>query len=170
MKAPILVDVPKMGVYKSGWKKNAKGQSKKKASQMSEEELDFLYYRLKGISSFRIHPHLQAKREKGLIQFDILTIQRMFHSRKLRNQIKEYSEVRTHTGRVDRRVLIRSNKRERVYIKKKGWQTCNLVFVFSLDTKEVITAYYANKNFQFRYVNEDRYDESLTIIKFDTES
>lgn len=166
LQAPMLVEVPKMGVYKPGWRKNAQGQIKKKASQMSTDELDYLYYKLKGLSAFRIHPHLQAKREKGLIRFDILTIQRMFHSRKLRDQIKEYSEVKTHNGSIDRRVLIRSNKRERVFIKERGWESCNLVFVFSLETREVITAYYTNRNFMYERVNEARYDETLNVIKF----
>lgn len=159
-------NVPKMGVFKPGWKQNAKGQSKKMASQMTDEELDYLTFRIRDTNFFKIHPHLLKKKERGLITFDILTIQRMFKSKKLRDQIKEYSESINHEGRVDHRVLIRSNKREKVYIKGKGYQTCNLVFVISLDTKEIITAYYANKNYRFTRVNEARYDENLKIMDF----
>lgn len=158
------VGLQKVGVFKSGWGRNAKGQRKLHVDQMTKDEKSYLTHMLHEIQhSFKIHPHLQDKRKKGLISYDILTIQNTLGSPSLPKFIREYSEMERKEGEVDKRVLVRSPKKERVYIKGRGYRMCNLLFVISLTNSEVITAYYSHKN--HRYVtNSDRYDASLRII------
>lgn len=157
------IDIKKSGQFKPGWKQNAVGQTKKKADQMTEDELDYLVYLLRDVRSIKLHPHLRGKVERKELHFDIVTILQMFRSPRLRNQIVEYA-VMERNGEADRRVLIRSTKAERVYIKGKGMLPCNLLFVLSLRTGEIITAYYAHKNHLYTQVNQSRYDENLNII------
>lgn len=156
-------NIKKSGQFKPGWKQNAVGQSKKKANQMTVEELDYLVYLLRDVSCIKLHPHLRAKVEKKELHFDIITIMRMFRSPRLRNQIVEFA-VMERDGEEDKRVLIRSTKVERVHIKGKGVLSCNLLFVISLRTNEIITAYYTHKNHLYTQVNQSRYDENLNII------
>lgn len=157
-------NVSKMGIYNSGWKANSKGQTKKSESQMSTDEKEYLTYLIRDIRSFRINEHLKLKREKGLIKFDILSVSKSLRAPNVINLIKEYSENVGHDGTVDRRVLLGSNKREKVYIKGKGYQWCTLRFVLSLDKAEIITAYYIGKNRKFAEISESRYDENLDIL------
>lgn len=154
----------KVGVFKAGWGKNAEGQRKLHAEQMSKDEKTYLTHRLNDLHhSFKIHPHLQDKKAKGLIAYDILTIRNTLKSPRIIKQIREYSEVELWDGTIDQRVLIRSSKKERVYIKDKGYLICNLLFVVSLSRSEIITAYYSHKNHTY-YKNNDRYDDTLRII------
>lgn len=156
--------VPKVGVFKKGWGKNAEGQKKKHIEQMSRAEKDYLAFLLKDLHHrFKIHPHLQDKQRKGLVSYDILTIKNTLRSPALSNYIREYSEVNRNDGEVDRRVLVRSPKKERVYIKNRGYRMCNLLFVISLKNSEVITAYYSHQHHTYE-TNIDRYDKHLAII------
>lgn len=156
--------INKVGVFKAGWGKNADNQTKKHVDQMTASEKEYLAFLLNGMQSgFRIHPHLQMKQQKRLVSFDILTIQKTLRSPHLYNCIKEYSEIEKSEGVVDRRVLVRSSKKERVLIKGKGMLMCNLLFVVSLDTSEIITAYYSHKNHTYE-MNSERYDENLSIM------
>jgi len=156
--------INKMGVFKPGWGRNAEGQQKKHVDQMNLPEKEFLTYLLKDMKdSFKIHPHLQEKQQKNLLSFDILTIRRTLGSRSLMKFIREYSVIEKGDGFVDRRVLIRSPKREKVYIKNVGRVWCNLVFVVSLDTSQIITAYYSHQNHKYE-TNEERYTKNLQIV------
>lgn len=157
-------DIKKTGAFNSGWNANATGQIKKSASQMTNSELDYLTYLINDMNSFRIHKHLKKKRDEGMISFDILIINNTLRSPNLKSKIKEYSENINHDGVLDRRVLIRSKKHERVFIKGKGYQYCNLIFVISLDTSEIVTAYYVNKNKKYSKLNKKRYDQNLRVI------
>lgn len=154
----------KVGVFKSGWGRNAEGQRKRHVEQMSKDEKKYLAHMLNEVQhAFKIHPHLQEKKKRGLISYDILTIRNTLGSPSLSKFIREYSEIERADGDVDRRVLVRSPKRERVFIKGKGYLVCNLLFVISLSNSEVVTAYYSHKN-HYYVTNTNRYDASLRII------
>lgn len=154
----------KVGVFKAGWGRNAEGQRKKHIDQMSHSEKNYLAFLLNDMHRcFKIHPHLQDKKRKGLLTYDIITIQQTMRSSTLKQYIREYSEVERKNGEVDKRVLIRSPKKERVYIKGRGYRMCNLLFVVSLKTSQIITAYYSHQNHKYEK-NKDRYDKSLQIL------
>lgn len=156
--------IHKIGVFKAGWGKNAFNQRKKHVEQMDRDEKDYLAYLLKDMHArFRIHPHLQSKQQRRLVSFDILTIQKTLRSPRLSQCIREYSVIKREGGETDRRVLIRSTKKERVAIKGKGMVMCNLLFVVSLDTAEIITAYYSHHYHKYA-TNSDRYDDTLSIM------
>lgn len=157
-------NVEKMGIFNSGWNKNSEGQTKKSESQMTIDEKEYLTYLIRDIRSFKINDHLKLKREKGLIKFDILSISKALRAPNVINLIKEYSLNVSYDGTVDRRVLLGSNRREKVFIKGKGYQWCTLRFVLSLDKAEIITAYYIGKNRKFAKISENRYDENLDIL------
>jgi len=156
-------NVNKFGRFKKGWKENKKGQEKKHHSQMTKEELDYLVYHLKQMKyNFKIDEHLKIKRKRNEISFDILTIQKTLGSKSLIKRIKEYSSMTRQDGIVDRRVLVQSLKKERVYIKNYGYKLCYLYFVISIDRSEIITAYYSsNKHKKF---NGKRYSSDLQIL------
>lgn len=111
-----------------------------------------------------LHPHLQWKRDTGQISFDLLSIERMFRAKRLRYHIKEYSVIELNDGTIDHRVLIRSNKQEKVAIDGRGLTKCNLMFVLSLDTKEIVTAYYVHIHNHFDNPNMKRYNAELDVV------
>lgn len=159
------IQISKQGEFKSGWKYNRPGQYKKLDQQMTKDEKDYLVYMIKEVKSIILHPHLQWKRDTGQLSFDIITIQRMFNAKYLHKHIKEFSVIELSDGHIDHRVLIRSNRTELVNIDGRGLTKCNLMFVLSLDTKEIITAYYVHIHNHFDNPNMERYSENLNIIE-----
>lgn len=159
------IQIEKQGEFNSGWSQNRPGQRKKLSKQMTEEEKDYLVYAIRDIKGIVLHPHLKWKRDSGQISFDIISIHRMFKVRNLKYHIKEYSIIELEDGRVDHRVLIRSNRTEMVHIDGRGLVKCNLMFVLSLDTNEIVTAYYVHIHNHFDKPNMDRYDEELDVIE-----
>ena len=154
----------KQGIFKGGWSQNHPNQEKKHTSQMTKEEKEYLVDKVRDVRNVTIHPHLQWKRDSGQITFDILNMTRMFRAKNLSYHIKEFSTIKLDDGRVDHRVLIRSNRTERVAIEGQGMRKCNLMFVLSLDTKEIVTEYFVEIYNHFENVNMERYDETLDII------
>lgn len=160
----ITIIVAKEGELKSGWSENAPGQSKILANQMSNEEIKYLGDLLKEIKTIYLHPHLQWKRDTGQLSFDTKTIDEVFESGELDDYIKEFSCITLRCGRTDHRVLVRSPRAEVVNVPERGLQKCNLMFVVSLDTEEIITAYYVHIDNQFDKPNMARYDARLDVI------
>lgn len=156
-------EVSKSGVFKSGWGENSKGQVKKHRSQFTHEEVEYLLYLLRDMRGFVISNHLRGKQRDGMIVFDMVTLQNTLNSNSLRSLICEYSQQQYEDGTLDRRVLIRSKKTEYVRIEGKGVLRCNLLFVISLDTTQIVTAYYSHKDHEY-IMNEERYDSELAII------
>lgn len=160
----MTIQVSKQGEFKSGWKKNRPGQEKKLAKQMTTEEINYLAYSIKEINRIVLHPHLQWKSDTGQLSFDIVTIQKMLKNKNIKRYIKEFSYITLNDGRIDHRVLIRSSRTELVNIDGRGLTKCNLMFVVSLDTNEIITAYYVHIHNRFDSPNMERYNEKLDII------
>lgn len=158
------VNISKQGEFKPGWGQNHPKQIKKLGSQMRPEEKTYLLYLIRETDKIILHPHLQWKRDTGQISFDIMTIYRMFRAKRLAYHLKEFSRIELDDGTIDHRVLIRSNRIELVDIDGHGTQKCNLMFVLSLDTKEVVTAYYVHFRNHFDMPNMARYDAGLDII------
>lgn len=156
--------ISKQGEFKGGWNDNRPGQDKKLARQMTRTEKDYLVHIVRETDRVVLHPHLQWKRDTGQISFDLLSIERMFRAKRLRYHIKEYSVIELTDGTIDHRVLIRSNKQERVDIDGRGLTKCNLMFVLSLDTKEIVTAYYVHIHNHFDNPNMKRYNAQLDVI------
>lgn len=154
----------KQGEFKGGWSKNHPTQMKKHTSQMSKYEKEYLVEKVRNIRNVSVHPHLQWKKDTGQITYDIMNMTRMFRAKNLSYHIKEFSTIQVEGGRIDHRILIRSNRVEHVDIDDAGRQRCNLMFVISLDTYEIITAYYVHVHNHFESINMDRYDETLDII------
>lgn len=163
-KVVFTIAIEKQGEFKSGWDANRPGQDKKLNSQMSRDEKDYLVHLIRETNRVVLHPHLQWKRDTGQISFDLLTIERMFRAKRLKFHIKEFSIIELNDGTTDHRVLIRSNRTEKVTIDGRGDTPCNLMFVLSLDTREIVTAYYVHIHNHFDKPNMERYNANLDVI------
>lgn len=76
--------------------------------------------------------------------------------------IIEYNSTNNY-GKIDKRVLIRSKKSYFVDIDNTLTE-CNLCFVISIITGQIITAYYNEVNDNHNTIDWLRYDKSLKII------
>lgn len=158
-----MSNIKKVGQFKSGWEENKEGQLKKLSRDFSRYEKEYLLHLVREVRSFSIHSHLQRKIDTGQISFDIWNIKRMFKASRLDFHIKEFSVMPYDDGTFDHRVTIRSNRNERVQIDGEMKQ-CNLIFVLSLDTSEIVTAFYVSKYNHFDVVNEERYSPDWDIV------
>jgi hypothetical protein len=144
-------------------------QIKKHQSQMTADELLYLARIL-----FEICPniykgknwHLNNRIDTGSIPTE--RYKNIIKEGKLPLKIVEYNETLKFYG-VDRRVVVRSEKAEYVtYHPGKTEEVtgyANLCFVVSLNTGEIITAYYNGVNDNHTSLDTRRYDENLQIIK-----
>lgn len=151
------------GYLDKGWESNANNHSKKLFKQMDDSELDMLTKEITDIEGLSYHPHLQLKIDTGEVWFDDEIINHTIQSDNLSLQIREYGIIKLPCGFRDDRVLIRSENT--TFIANGNQQVkYSLMFVVSLNTHEIITAYYISSNIDFDDTNMERYDESIDII------
>ena len=135
-------------------------QQKKHFSQFSENEYTYLENSLKNIdlSSITVSRHLKSKD----IKFDIEDIYDSLKSTHLNEMIIEYNQ--TPKGNLlDKRVLIRSIAAYDVFINGKK-EKCNLCFVISILTHELVTVYYNLADDKHTSIDMRRYNRNLKII------
>lgn len=147
------------GIIEMGKVKKTYGQQKKHFSQFSEVELDFLKNSLRNIdlNSITASRHLKSKN----IKFDIEDIFDTLQSANLDEMIIEYNQT-PKKDILDKRVLVRSAKAYDVYIDNKI-EKCNLCFVISILTCEIITAYYNRAEDNHTSIDMRRYNCNLKI-------
>lgn len=143
-------------------------QTKKHVTQMNAGELVYLSKKI-----FEIKDDIKIKTDHLKNRVDVgdlplWTFIKVIEEGKLPNKIIEYNETKR-DGHVDHRVVIRDTKEEtRYYHTGKEHLTygqCNLCFVLSLDTGNIVTAYYNGVNDSHYTLDAKRYNENLKIIK-----
>lgn len=143
-----------------GYVKETREQRKKHVMQMSNKEKKYLVTQIKKVKdNISYGKHILEKN----IVFNKKTLKETLNSDYLRNYIVEYNEtpLKYYT---DKRVLIRSEIKDKVYINGLGYKYCNLCFVISIITGKVVTAYYNEASDNHSTLDLDRYDKSLKII------
>lgn len=134
-------------------------QKKKHYTQMSENELNFLKIEIEKIEHIKPSWHLDNKSHVG---YHIEDVWKVINDTDIKNRIIEFN-ITPKRGILDRRVLLRSKEIYSVEIDNNQID-CNLCFVISLRSHEIITIYY-NKCDDFHdTIDWRRYDENLKII------
>lgn len=146
------------GEIKKGETSITRNQVKKHRSQLSSKELDSLVFEIRRISRITLSRHLKEKD----IRISMGILYKTMRSSDLKNQIIEVNKL-FGNARNSRRVLIRSNYNQPVYIKGKGTMLCNLCFVIDLTSFEVVTAYYNQKEDNHQDINMNRYNDKLKM-------
>lgn len=137
-------------------------QQKKHQTQMTQEELDYLYRLLtksmRQDSYYKILPKLERKM-KTKIKIDIQDLLTVLNEAGQENII-EYNE--TVTGKhIERRLLIRSNTEFMV----NGDTPSHLCIVYAPDNKRFVTAYFNMVRDRHQTLREEIYNRDLIIIK-----
>ena len=147
------------GNINRGYVKTTVNQQKKHYTQMSKEELAFLKNQIQNIKDIKPSWHLENKTS---IKYKMEDIFKVVNDLDLENRIIEFNTTPSR-GTLDKRVLLRSKEVYSVDI--NGKQTnCNLCFVISLKSHELITVYYNEYNDSHDTIDWNRYDENLKII------
>lgn len=147
------------GNINRGYVKTTVNQQKKHYTQMSKEELTFLKSQIQNIKDIKPSWHLE---NKASIEYKMEDVFKVVTDLDLENRIIEFNTTPSR-GAIDKRVLLRSKEVYSVDI--NGKQTnCNLCFVISIKTHELITVYYNEYNDSHNTIDWKRYDENLKII------
>lgn len=137
-------------------------QQKKHQTQMTQEELGYLYRLLtksmRQDSYYKILPKLEHKM-KTKIKIDIQDLLTVLNEAEQENII-EYNETIV-GGFTQRRLLIRSTTEFVV----NGDTPSHLCIVYSPDSKRFVTAYFNMAKDRHRTLREEIYDKDLVIIK-----
>lgn len=153
------------GELNKGWERNPANQKKKLYKDMNRDELIALTNELKAIEQLAYRKHLQLKIDTGQLYFDEGLINDTLSMPNLANQLREYSIVNK-GHKEDHRVLLRSKSSVYIQLGLGGnIILSNLMFVISLSSHEVITAYFTKSETDFQYYNESRYDKTMNIIE-----
>ena len=147
------------GNINRGYVKTTVNQQKKHYTQMSKEELTFLKSQIQNIKDIKPSWHLE---NKASIEYKMEDVFKVVTDLDLENRIIEFNTTPSR-GAIDKRVLLRSKEVYSVDI--NGKQTnCNLCFVISIKTHELITVYYNEYNDSHNTIDWKRYDKNLKII------
>lgn len=148
--------------YHKGVIKKTENQRKKHVKQMTRKEQWYLREQIKNLPNIKFTKHA--------LNNDVdVTIEQIKNTIKEYNYIIEYNETTDTYGKINRRVLVRSSRVYKVDFHKidgsviKG--NANLCFVISIDTGDIITAYYNFINDEHKTIDMRRYDKTLKIIK-----
>ena len=147
--------------YHKGVIKKTENQRKKHVKQMTRKEQWYLREQIKNLSNIKFTKH-------ALNNNVDVTIEQIKNTIKEYNYIIEYNETTDTYGKINRRVLVRSSRVYKVDFHKiddsviKG--NANLCFVISIDTGDIITAYYNFINDEHKTIDMRRYDKTLKII------
>ena len=147
------------GNINRGYVKTTVNQKKKHYTQMSKEELTFLKSQIQNIKDIKPSWHLE---NKASIEYKMEDVFKVVTDSDLENRIIEFN-VTPSRGALDKRVLLRSKEVYLVDIDGKEVD-CNLCFVISLKSHQLITVYYNEYNDSHDTIDWKRYDENLKII------
>lgn len=152
------------GELNKGWTNNHPNQEKKFINQMNHMEIKKINEEIKECKKLRYSPHLQWKVDTGQIWFNYSIISETLSSIESYKYIREFSIFKLDNKEIDNRVLFRSSKKVKANLVDEGISSCYLMFVVSINTSELVTAYYVLDTQDFNKVNYDRYDSKLNII------
>ena len=141
------------GTFKTGTVNRTYGQRKWHISQMTEETLADIHFRLRQTiqwKGWRLSDHLL---KKDNITFSPEIIQRVINT----GDIIEYNETPSR-GRTSRRVLLRNSYDTHKINTNVGITKSNLCIVIEIDTGDVITAYWNDANDNHNTINMCRYE------------
>lgn len=147
------------GIINKGFVKRTFNQKKKHYTQLSEDELNYLENKLKGLKNIRPSWHLVEKKDILVKRLDIFNV---IKDSNLKELIIEYNVTLSRNG-ADKRVLLRSRDIYNVNIGDKNLK-CNLCFVISISRGEIITAYYNSAEDNHDTINWERYDKDLKVM------
>lgn len=147
------------GIINRGLVKKTYKQQKKHYTQLSIEELDYLEKMLHNLKKIRPSWHLVEKKDILIKKKDILKV---IKDSEIRNLIIEYNTTKKSYG-IDKRVVLRSKEVYNVEIGENIIE-CNLCFVISILSGEVITAYYNNINDNHENIDWARYNKNLKVF------
>lgn len=149
------------GRFRRGYVQKTKRQRKKHISQMTKLDIEIIQEHIRNLRSLYASKHVIEK-----IKYDNLFFTSDMVVEVIENideqHIIEYNITRFR-GRNDSRVLLRSDKVYPVSIIDKGVVYCNLCFVLSLDSGELVTVYWNDCNDNHQTINYERYDEQLVV-------
>ena len=150
------------GHIKRGVVKRTQNQEKKHFSQFTTEELVYLENKIKSINTNCLKPsyHLSSKTD---IKYKIDDIAAVLKDDEVKNRIIEYNYTKTRY-KTDERVLLRSKEEYQVLVNGKTLK-CNLCFVISILTNEIITVYYNESKDNHNTIDWTRYNNNLEIIR-----
>lgn len=147
--------------------KRTKNQKKKHISQMTKHEIAYLRKQIKLFPTWKAKASKHLKRKR--VTFDINDIEETLLSKEVANFIIEYNETFVGSGRIDRRILVRSSKPQMVNFRLRGRRTekaiAQLCFIISLDTYEIITVFWNKVSDNHETINWRRYNKHLRILK-----
>lgn len=147
------------GIINRGLVKKTYKQQKKHYTQLSIEELDYLEKMLHNLKKIRPSWHFVEKKDILIKKKDILKV---IKDSDIRNLIIEYNTTKKSYG-IDKRVVLRSKEVYNVEIGENIIE-CNLCFVISILSGEVITAYYNNINDNHENIDWARYNKNLKVF------
>lgn len=147
------------GCINKGFVKVTHNQKKKHYTQMSKDEIIFLKNQIKNIKDIKPSWHLE---NKVLIKYKMEDVFKVINDEDVENRIIEFNITPTRS-KIDNRVLLRSKEVYPVDINGKLID-CNLCFVISLKSHELITVYYNESNDSHDTIDWKRYDKNLKII------
>lgn len=149
------------GHINKGFVKKTNNQRKKHFSQFSKGEFVYLENKIKKLDLKQIKSsrHLNLKSSISYKKDDIIAV---LSDEDIKNRIIEFN-ITPSKGSIDRRVLLRSKEEYDVLI-NNNIKKCNLCFVISIITGDLITVYYNESNDSHDTIDWRRYDNDLQII------
>jgi hypothetical protein len=147
--------------------KKTKNQKKKHVTQMTKEEVAYLKKEIKMFPTWKAKASKHLK--KKCVSLDLNDVQDTLLARNVEDFIVEYNETLNASGQMERRILIRVAKPKMVRFKTRKKKIvealAHLCFVVSLDTWEIVTAYWNKASDEHAQLDWRRYSKHLRIIK-----
>lgn len=149
------------GHIKKGFVKETRRQQKKHYTQFAKDELIYLENKIKDINidNVKASKHLLSKTSTSYKHEDIINV---LKDSNLKDRIIEYNVTITNKG-IDRRVLLRSKEIFDVFV-NDDIKKCNLCFVISILSSEIITVYYNECYDNHDTIDWRRYNADLKVV------
>lgn len=142
-------------IYHKGVRTTTKGQQKKHYTQMTQEEIDYLYNEILKISRLRVQSHMWDKIDKYELD--------AFFVRNILDRITKESIVEYNNGKRHERRVVLADKRNP--IEASDGSTMYLTVVIDIDDQYFVTLWVNDINDNHDTLNMNYYDKNLQIIK-----
>lgn len=141
------------GTFKTGTISHTQGQRKWHASQINDETLDDIRFRLHQtmlLRSWRLSDHLRKKKS---LTFSLEIVQHVIDA----GDIIEYNET-PRRDKTSRRVLLRDIRDKHKVITNFGVTDSNLCIVVDIDDGDVVTAFWNDANDNHKTIDMSQYE------------
>lgn len=142
-------------IYHKGVRTTTKGQQKKYYTQMTQEEINYLYNEILKISRLRVQSHMWDKIDKYELD--------AFFVRNVLDRITKESIIEYNNGRGQERRVVLEDKRNT--IEASDGSTMFLTVVIDIDKQCFVTLWVNDINDTHDTIDMKYYNENLKIIK-----